>query len=278
MILRMHSITPFPTRTLNSNFETNLSGLAMGCKQNSKSDQVPEFNETYLIESKKQLNNDDSYVGILSNMMEKETHIDSVSSDEQTDICQKLNDIVKDQSEVYRRAEEAISGLSQSNQCRLGKSDGKPGTPLPATKSDSQSQKVGLGNLSLNSPNIAAGNKIQNLDGNLKCVTLDEVGIWSKFVEILDFVKAGLDSSVTCSYDLKRHQNSKIKYFDAAFSNVPNIENILKDQNYNSKKENFDAANCNKPNVSAFSQTPTRIAQQCLFSVCECKGSPVLVY
>ena len=119
----------FPTRSLNS--KTHLSGLAMGCKQNSKSDQVPELNETYLIEGKKQLNNDNSYVGILSNMMEKETHVDSVSSDEQTDICQKLNDIVKDQSEVYRRAEEAISGLSQSNQWRLSKSDGKPGTPLP---------------------------------------------------------------------------------------------------------------------------------------------------
>ena len=109
----------------------------------------------------------------------------------------------------------------------------------------------------------------QDLDGNSKCEPLDEFGIWSNFVEILDFVKAGLDSSVTCSYDLKRHQNSKIKYFDAAFSNVPNIENILTDQNYNSKKENFDAANCNKPNVSAFSQTPTRITQKCLFSVCE---------
>ena len=95
----------FPTRSLNSNFETNLSGLAMGCKQNLKSDQVPEFNETYLIESKKQLSNDDSYLGILSNMMEKETHV------EQTDICQKLNDKVEVQSEVYRRAEEAISGL-----------------------------------------------------------------------------------------------------------------------------------------------------------------------
>ena len=265
----------FPTRSLNSNFETNLSGLAMGCKQNSKSNQVPEFNETYLLESKKQLNNDDSCVGILSNMMEKETHVDSVSSDEQTDIGQILNDIVKDQSEVYRRAEEAISGLSQSNQCRLGKSDGKPGTPLPATKSDRQSQKVGLGNLSLNSPNIVspntvAGNMFQDLDGNSKCITLDEFGIWSKFVEILNFVKAGLDSSVTCSYDLKRHQNSKIKYFDAAFSNVPNIEDILTDQNYNSKKENFDAANCNKPNGSAFSsQTPARITQKCLFSVCE---------
>ena len=68
-------------------------------------------------------------------MMEKETHVDSISSDEQTDIGQILNDIVEVQSEVYRRAEEAISGLSQSNQWRLGKSDGQPGTPLPATKS-----------------------------------------------------------------------------------------------------------------------------------------------
>ena len=118
----------------------------------------------------------------------------------------------------------------------------------------------------------------QDLDGNSKCVPLDEFGIWSNFVEILDFVKAGVDSSITYPYDLKRHQNSKMKYFDAAFSNVPNIENISVDQNYNSKKENFDAANCNKPNVSTFSQTPTIIAQKCLFSVCEYKGSPVLVY
>ena len=56
----------------------------MDCKQNSKFDQVPEFNETYLLESKKQLNNDDSYLAILSNMMEKETHVGNVSSDEQT--------------------------------------------------------------------------------------------------------------------------------------------------------------------------------------------------
>ena len=262
----------FPTRSLN--LKTNLSGLAMDCKQISKFDQAPELNETYLIENKKQLNNDDSSLEMLSNMMEKETHVGSVSFDEQTDICQILNDIVKDQSEVYRRAEEAISSLSQSNQCRLGKSDGKPGTPLPATKSDRQSQKVGLGNLSLNSPNIVspniiAGNMFQDLDGNSKCEPLDEFGIWSNFVDILDFVKAGLDSSITYTYDLKRHQNSKIKYFDAAFSNVPNIENILADQNYNSKKENFDAANCNKPNVSAFSQTPARITQKCLNSVCE---------
>ena len=184
----------FPTRSLN--LKTNLSGLAMDCKQISKFDQVPELNETYLIESKKQLNNDDSSLEMLSSMMEKETHVNNVSSDEQTDICQILNDIVKDQSEVYRRAEEAISGLSQSNQCRLGKSDGKPGTPLPATKSDRQSQKVGLGNLSLNSPNIVfpniiAGNMFQDLVGNSKCEPLDEFGIWSNFVEILDFVKAG---------------------------------------------------------------------------------------
>ena len=193
----------FPTRSLNSNLETNLSGLAMDCRQVSKFGQVPELNESYLIEGKKQLSNDDSYVGILSNMMEKETHVDGVSSDEQTDICQIINDIVEVQLEVYRRAEEAISGLSQSNQWRLGKSDGKPGTPLPATKFDRQSQKVGLGNLSLNSPNIAVGNMFQDLDGNSKCVLLDEFGIWSNFVEILDFVKSGLDSSITCSYDLK---------------------------------------------------------------------------
>ena len=67
---------------------------------------------------------------------------------------------------------------------------------MPATKSDRQSQKVGLGNLSLNSPNIVspniiAGNMFQDLDGNSKCEPLDEFGIWSNFVDILDFVKAG---------------------------------------------------------------------------------------
>ena len=170
----------FPTRSLNSNFETNLSGLAMDCKKIS----IPVLNETYLIKGKKQLNNDDSYLGILSNMMEKETHVDCVSSDEQTDICQILNDIVEVQSEVYRTADEAISGLSQSNQWRLGKSDGKPGTPLPATKSDRQSQKVGLGNLSLNSPNIVAGKMFQDLDCNSsKCVPLDEFGICSNLLK-----------------------------------------------------------------------------------------------
>ena len=57
-------------------------------------------------------------------------------------ICQVLFDEIEDQSEVSGRAERAISGLLQSNQWRLGKLEGEPGTPLPATNSDRQSQKV----------------------------------------------------------------------------------------------------------------------------------------
>ena len=199
----------FPTRSLSSNFETNLSGLAMDSEQPSKSDQVPdlnekanltqksqvpELNETHLVEERK-----------LLNMMEKETHVDS----EQTDIGQLLFDIVEAQSEVYRRAEIAISGLSQSNQCRLGKSDGEPGTLLPATKSDRQSQKVGLGNLSLNSPNIVAGNMFQDLDYYLECISMDKYGIWSSFLDILDFVRAEVDSLGNYAYDQKKNQNSR---------------------------------------------------------------------
>ena len=70
---------------------------------------------------------------------------------------------IEDQSEVCGRAIEAISGLSQSNQCRLGKSDGKPNTPLPATKSVRQKQKVGSGNLSLNSPDVVIGDLFHDL-------------------------------------------------------------------------------------------------------------------
>ena len=69
-------------------------------------------------------------------------------------------DEMEDQSDVSGRAGRAISGLSQSNQWRLGKSEGEPGTPLPATNSDRQSQKVGLGNLSLNSPTKIEGDII----------------------------------------------------------------------------------------------------------------------
>ena len=58
------SYSSFPTRSLSSASETNLSGLAKGCRQPSKSDQVPnldeesnltlksqvpELNETYLL-------------------------------------------------------------------------------------------------------------------------------------------------------------------------------------------------------------------------------------
>ena len=234
----------FPTRSLSSNYETNLSGLTMDCKHPLKSDQVPdlnekanltlksqvpELNETHLVEGRK-----------LSSMMEKETHVGS----EQTDIGQSLLlDIDENQSEVHRRAEEiAISGLSQSNQCRLGKSDGELGTPLPATNSDRQSQKVGLGNLSLNSPNIVTGNMFQDLDYYLECIPsipMDEYGIWSSFLDILDFVRAEVDSLDNYVYDQKKkkHQNSRKSYLDVAYSNVPNDKNRLLDQKYNSKKE-----------------------------------------
>ena len=74
-------------------------------------------------------------------------------------------------------------------------------------------------------------------------------------------MKAEVDSSTNFSYNQKRHQNSKNKYLDAAFSNIPNDENISVDQSYNSKKENFNATNCNKPNVSISSQIHTRIEQ-----------------
>ena len=75
------SVNSFPTRSLGSNYETNLSGLTMYCKHPSKSDQVPDLNEkayltqksqvpelyeTHLVEGRK-----------LSSMMEKETHVSS---------------------------------------------------------------------------------------------------------------------------------------------------------------------------------------------------------
>ena len=69
---------------------------------------------------------------------------------------------------------------------------------------------------------------------------MDETGIWSILTDTLHYVKPEVDSSVTYSYDQRRHQNAKSRYFDAAFSNVPNEKNILVDQTVNSKKENFD--------------------------------------
>ena len=124
---------------------------------------------------------------------------------------------IEDQSEVCGRAIEAISGLSPSNQCRLDKSDGKPGTQLPATKSVRQKQKVGSGNLSLNSPDVAMGDLFHDLYCGSKCTSMDESGIWSILTDTLHYVKLEVDSSVTYSYDQRRHQNSKSRYFDGAF-------------------------------------------------------------
>ena len=168
------SYISFPTRSLSSVTETNLSGVVMGCRQPSKSDQVPdlnekvnmmqkskvpELNETHLVEGKRKLQNagdcyGDNHFCVLSNMMEEESHVVDNISDHKG-ICQVLFDEIdemEDQSDVSGRAERAISGLSQSNHWRLNRSEGEPpGIPLPATNSDRQSQKVGLGNLSLNS-------------------------------------------------------------------------------------------------------------------------------
>ena len=92
------SYNSLSTRSLGSNFETNLSGLAMDCEQPSKSHQVPDLNEkayliqksqvpelnkTHLVEGKRQVNINDSHVEILFNILEKETHVDSISSGEQ---------------------------------------------------------------------------------------------------------------------------------------------------------------------------------------------------
>ena len=69
-------------------------------------------------------------------------------------------------------------------------------------------------------------------------------------MDILDFVRAEVDSLGIYAYDQKKRQNSRNRYFDVAYSNVPNDENRLLDQKYNSKKEHFDAVNFNKPSGS----------------------------
>ena len=105
------SLSSLPHQVTETPCETNLDGLALDCRQPSKSDQVtdleekaclhvaiqvPELNETYLCEGKQKTKNDVSQLRILSNMMEKETHVDSTSSGKQADICQILFDIVED--------------------------------------------------------------------------------------------------------------------------------------------------------------------------------------
>ena len=84
-------------------------GWRKGCRQPSKSDQVPdldekanltqrsqvpELNETHLVDGKEELQNAgdchrDNHFHLLSNMMEEETHIDDNISD-YTGICQVL--------------------------------------------------------------------------------------------------------------------------------------------------------------------------------------------
>ena len=188
-------------------------------------------------------------------MMEEETHVDSTSSGEQADICQTLFDIyVQDQSDVHGRAvkEIAISGHPQSDQLRSGKPDGEPGTHITTNISDRQSQMV-EGNLSLNSPNFFAGNPLHDVYCCTKCKPMDESGIWSILTDTLQYVKAEVDSSVIYSFDQKRFQNSKSKYFDEKSDDFSN-KNTSIDKNFNAKKENFDAANYNVPNVPIYSQ------------------------
>ena len=252
------SLSSLPLQVTETPCETNLDGLALGCRQPSKSDQasdleekaclhvaiqVPELNETYFCEGKQKIKNDVSQLRILSNMMEKETHVDSTSSGEQADICQILFDIVEDQSDVHRRTvkETAISGHPQSDQLRSGKPDGELGTHITTTISDRQSQMV-EGNLSLNSPNSCTGNLFYDVYCCLKGNSMDGFGIWSKLSDTSQYVKAEVNSSVTYSFDQRKH---KI----AALLNKPTDDNTSVDKLYNSKKQNFDAANCNVPNI-----------------------------
>ena len=180
------SYISFPTRSLSSVSETNLSGLAKGCRQPSKSDrvpdldeeayltqksQVPELDETHLVEGRKDIQSagdchGDNHFRLLSNMMEEETHIvDNIS--DYAGICQVIFDEidgVKDQSVDFRRAD--LTSLYE-----------EPGTPLPAINSDRQNQKVGLGNLSLNTPNEIMGDLFHDIYCCSKCVSMDESGI-----------------------------------------------------------------------------------------------------
>ena len=240
-------LSSLPHQVTETPCETNLDGLVLSCRQPSKSDQasdleemaclhvaiqVPELNETYLCEGKQKTKNDVSQLRILSSMMEKETHVDSMSSGEQADICQILFDIVEDQSDVHGTAVK-----------ETGKPDGEPGTHITTTISDRQSQMV-EGNLSLNSPNSCTGNLFYDVYYCLKGKgkSMDGSGIWSKLSDTSQYVKAEVNSSVTYPFDQRKHQI-------AALSNKPTDDNTSVDKIYNSKKQNFDAANCNVPNV-----------------------------
>ena len=193
-------LSSLPHQVTETPCETNLDGLALGCRQPSKSDQASDLEEKACL-----------HVAI--------------------------------QSDVHRRAvkETAISGHPQSDQLRSGKPDGEPGTHITTTISDRQSQMV-EGNLSLNSPNSCTGNLFHDVYYCLKGKFMDGSGIWSKLSDTSQYVKAEVNSSVTYSFDQKKHQI-------AALSNKPTDDNTSVDKIFNSKKLNFDAANCNVPNV-----------------------------
>ena len=263
------SLSSLPHQVTETPCETNLDGLALSCRQPSKSDQVPDLsekaylheviqvpvlNETHLCEGKLKNKDDVSHLRILSNMMEEETYVDNTSSGEQAGICQTLFDIVQDQSDVHRRAvkETTTSGHPQSDQLRSGKPDGEPGTHITTNISDRQSQMVER-NLSLNSHNLFAGNPLHDVYCCSKCKPMDESGIWSILTDTLQYVKAEVDSSVTYSFDQKRFQNSKSRYFDEKSDDFSN-KNTSIDKNFNAKKDKFDAANYNVPNVPIYSQ------------------------
>ena len=76
--------------------------------------------------------------------------------------------------------------------------------------------------LSLNSPNFFAGNPLHDVYCCTKSKPMDESGIWSILTDTLLYVKAEVDSSVTYSFDQKRFQNSKSKYFDEKSNDFSN--------------------------------------------------------
>ena len=112
---------------------------------------------------------------------------------------------------------------------------GEPGTHITTNISDRQSQMV-EGNLSLSSPNFFAGNPLHDVYCCTKCKLMDESGIWSILTDTLQYVKAEVDSSVTYSFDQKRFQNSKSRYFDEKSNDFSN-KNTSIDKNFNAKEE-----------------------------------------
>ena len=148
--------------------------------------QVPELDETHLVEGRKDIQSvgdchGDNHFRLMSNIMEEETHIiDNIS--DYAGICQVMFDEidgVKDQSVDFRRAD--LTSLYE-----------EPGTPLPAINSDRQNQKVGLGNLSLNTPNEIMGDLFHDIYCCSKCVSMDESGIWSILTDTLHYVSLRL--------------------------------------------------------------------------------------